>query len=96
MAYRGGKVLHCSVRLDQGFKIWPDDPRDATDLRIVPKLIGRRALLSPAITESFDCNIQANLVAILETVGDRLGGIVNFDLHALDGMRFDAGGKSLS
>jgi len=45
----------------------------------VPKLIGRSTFLSPAITQSLDCNIQANLVAVLETVGDGLGGIVDFD-----------------
>src|SRR5262245_17651053 len=56
----------------------------------------RRSFALTTKLEGLYCNIQANLIAKFKTVGDRLFRPVNVDLDAVNFVRLDAGGESLT
>jgi hypothetical protein len=72
------------------FEIRSHHAGNAADFRVAPKLVHGRSFLVPAIAEGFDLNVRTDLASILETICDCFCGIVDFDLKALDRVRFNA------
>src|SRR5262252_9222828 len=74
----------------QGLKIWAHYALNTADAGVMEQFSRCGPLTLAAKLESFYCNIQTNLVAELETVGDGLFRPVNPDLHPVNFMFFDA------
>jgi hypothetical protein len=55
--------------------------------------INGRALVSQRVFQGFDGNIGADLVAVFETIGNRLSGAVDADRNAFNGVRFEPFGE---
>jgi hypothetical protein len=72
------------------FEVWPHDIGNSTDFGKLPELVCGRRTFAPSVSERFNGNVDADLIAVLEAVGDGFGRRVNFDVHAVDAMVFDA------
>jgi len=62
----------------------------------MPELITGCELLSPAVPESLNRDVETDLISVLETVRYRFPGFVNFYIDALNSMNFNASGKGFS
>src|SRR6266516_8064314 len=72
-----------------GLEIRSHHVRDAADGRISPQFVHGAPLGAPAVAERFQGDVRANLPAVLEAVGHRLGRVVNADRHAVDVVLFN-------
>src|SRR2546428_8854963 len=79
-----------------GLQIGPHHIRDSADLAAAPELIGIAAPGLPIISERFERHVEADLVAELEAVHDRLGRAVDLDWHAFYDVLLNAHGPCLS
>jgi len=60
-----------------------------TDIGIVAKLGKLKALLVPALTESFESDIEPDLTAELKTIDNRFRNVKDWDRDALNVVEFD-------
>ena len=57
----------------------------------MPQIIHRAAALSPALAQCLQRNVQPDLLAILEAVGDCFRRFVDLDRYTVDEVLLDAG-----
>ncbi len=63
---------------------------DAADLGVMPELVAGGATVAAALAQRLQRNVQPDLVAVLEAVGNGLGDRVHADRDAIDGVDLDA------
>src|SRR5271154_4912098 len=86
-------MRRCSVEFSASyncFEIWSDDPIDPTHFRKSVDFIDGRAFVAQCVLQGFDGDINADLVTVLETIGNWLRGAVDADGNAFNGVRLDS------
>jgi len=69
-----------------GFQVRSHDIGDPADLGHLPEFIDGKPPLTPTLAQSFESYIEADLVAVLETIDNCLGRCSHPDVHALEHM----------
>src|ERR1700678_177249 len=77
------------------FEIRPHDAVDATHFREPVDFIYVRAVVSQCVLQGFNGNINADLVPVLEAVGNCLRGAVDADRNTFNSVGRDPRGKRL-
>ena len=84
-----------SVSYDR-FEIRSHDPVDATHFRESVNFIDCGAFVSQRVLQGFDGDVNADLVTVFETVGNRLRGAVDSDRNTFNRVRNDPLGERFS